>query len=93
MAADITLVNLNMLLIRYGEEADRERHVPLGCLYLTKALEDRGFSVDFRDYQICEAEDPFDIETFLAFLQDPRLSSDCLAWRTCCPSQFWLRKP
>jgi hypothetical protein len=52
MAADITLINLNMLLIRYGEEADRERHVPLGCLYLTRALEDAGFSVDFRDYQI-----------------------------------------
>jgi len=31
MPGDLTLVNLNMLLISYGEEADRERHVPLGC--------------------------------------------------------------
>ena len=65
MPADITLVNLNMLLIRYGEETDRERHVPLGCLYLTRALEDAGFSVDFRDYQMCDAEDPFDMPAFL----------------------------
>ncbi|MBI5572701.1 MAG: radical SAM protein [Desulfomonile tiedjei] len=81
MSADITLVNLNMLLIRYGEEADRERHVPLGCLYLTRAWEDVGFSVDFRDYQMCDAEDPFAIETFLAFLEDPArmIGLSCMA--------------
>ncbi len=71
MCADITLVNLNMLLIRYGEEMERERHVPLGCLYLTKALEDTGISVDFRDYQLCDAADPFRMESFLDFLDDP----------------------
>ena len=49
--ADITLVNLNMLFMRYGQEIERELHVPLGCLYLTRALEDAGFAVDFRDYQ------------------------------------------
>ena len=38
--ADITLVNLNMLYIRYGERAERELHVPLGPLYLTRVLED-----------------------------------------------------
>jgi radical SAM superfamily enzyme YgiQ (UPF0313 family) len=81
MSADITLVNLNMLLIRYGEGADRELHVPLGCLYLTRALEDAGFSVDFRDYQVCESEDPFTIETFLAFLDDaaPIIGLSCMA--------------
>jgi len=35
--ADLTLVNLNMLFMRYGEEVERERHVPLGPLYLTRA--------------------------------------------------------
>lgn len=35
---DIILMNLNMLLMRYGEESERESHVPLGCLYLTKAI-------------------------------------------------------
>ena len=43
MAADITLLNLNMLFIRYCEQLERELHVPLGCLYLTRALEDTGF--------------------------------------------------
>ncbi|MCL2709746.1 MAG: hypothetical protein FWE95_02600 [Planctomycetaceae bacterium] len=41
---DITLINLNMLFMRYGEEIERELHVPLGPLYLTRALEDAGTS-------------------------------------------------
>ncbi len=39
---DITLVNMNMLFMRYGQEVERERHVPLGCLYLTSVLEKAG---------------------------------------------------
>ena len=27
--------------------------------------------MDFRDYQLSEADDPFDVETFLAFVADP----------------------
>ena len=79
--ADITLVNLNMLFIRYGEEAERELHVPLGPLYLTRALEDAGFEVDFRDYQVCTADDPFEMETFLDFLDDPApvIGLSCMA--------------
>jgi len=79
--ADITLVNLNMLFIRYGEEVERERHVPLGCLYLTRALEDAGFQVDFRDYQLCPADDPFDMSAFLDFLKDPApvIGLSCMA--------------
>ena len=81
MSADITLINLNMLLIRYGEKSERELHVPLGCLYLTRALEDAGLTVDFRDYQACEGEDPFDMETFLAFLDAPApiIGLSCMA--------------
>ncbi|HEY3323432.1 MAG TPA: radical SAM protein [Planctomycetota bacterium] len=78
---DITLVNLNMLFMRYGEEIERERHVPLGCLYLTRALEDAGFSVDFRDYQLCNATDPFDMNVFLDFVRDPApvIGLSCMA--------------
>ena len=71
MAADITLVNLNTLFMRYGEKVEREDHVPLGCLYLSAALERAGFTVDFRDYQLSRCVDPFDIESFLAFLAAP----------------------
>lgn len=67
----LTLVNLNLLFMRYGEEVERERHLPLGCLYLVRALEDAGHVVDFRDYQLDDAEDPFDLGHFLEFCRDP----------------------
>ena len=81
MPADLTLVNLNLLFMRYGEQIERERHVPLGCLYLTAALERAGFTVDFRDYQLCESSDPFELETFLAFVADPApvIGLSCMA--------------
>ena len=79
--SDITLVNLNMLFMRYGEQIERELHVPLGCLYLTRALEDAGLAVDFRDYQCCPSEEPFDLGVFLSFLQDPApiIGLSCMA--------------
>ena len=43
MNADITLVNLNMLYVRYADgRKERERHLPLGPLFLTSALERGG---------------------------------------------------
>ena len=79
--SDITLINLNMLFMRYGEEIERERHVPLGPLYLTRALEDAGFEVDFRDYQMVDTDDPFERETFLNFVGDPApiIGVSCMA--------------
>jgi anaerobic magnesium-protoporphyrin IX monomethyl ester cyclase len=79
--ADITLVNLNMLFMRYGEETERELHVPLGCLYLTRALDKAGYVVDFRDYQCCEAIDPFQMGAFLDFLSEPApvIGLSCMA--------------
>jgi len=68
MPADITLVNLNLPFMRYGDQIERELHVPLGCLYLTRGMEAAGFEVDFRDYQLADADEPFDLQTFLAFL-------------------------
>jgi len=81
VSAELTLVNLNMLFMRYGEEVERELHVPLGPLYLTRALEDAGFSVDFRDYQCVDSDEPFDREVFLDFLRDPApvIGLSCMA--------------
>jgi radical SAM superfamily enzyme YgiQ (UPF0313 family) len=81
MPADITLVNLNMLFMRYGEEIERELHVPLGPLYLTRALEQAGCGVDFRDYQLVESADPFDRSVFLEFLREPApiIGLSCMA--------------
>ena len=68
MNADITLLNLNMLYLRYYESVDRERHLPLGPLYLTRAIEDAGLTVDFRDYQFNEYEDPFLLDNCIDYL-------------------------
>lgn len=69
--ADITIVNLNMLFVRYFDAVERERHLPLGPLYVTSALERAGYSVDFRDYQLHEAADLFSSAELLHFLADP----------------------
>ena len=36
MSPDITLLNLNMLYLKYYEKVERELHLPLGPLYLTR---------------------------------------------------------
>jgi len=49
-----------MLFMRYGEGVDASSTSRSDAL-LTRALETAGFSVDFRDYQLCESADPFDL--------------------------------
>ena len=66
--AHITLLNMNMLYLRYYDQVERELHVPLGCLYLTRVMEDAGLSVDFRDYQLNTYDDPFDADNICDFL-------------------------
>lgn len=79
--ADITLVNLNMLFVRYSDAYDKELHLPLGLLYLTSTLEEAGYDVDFRDYQLSEAQDPFDMGAFVDFCADPApvIGLSCMA--------------
>jgi anaerobic magnesium-protoporphyrin IX monomethyl ester cyclase len=68
---DITLINMNMLYIRHFDHVERELHLPLGPLYLISALEKAGLSVDFRDYQLCDYEDPFKPDSIIEFLKEP----------------------
>ncbi|HNV71199.1 MAG TPA: hypothetical protein PKO06_15960, partial [Candidatus Ozemobacteraceae bacterium] len=68
---DITILNLNLLYVRYVDSIDKELHVPLGPLYLTQALENAGFRVDFRDYQLNGYAEPFALENIVAYLADP----------------------
>ena len=82
MQADITLVNLNLLYVRYADgRTEREKHLPLGPLYLTAALEQAGFTVDFRDYQTHDCDDPFRPETIAGYLAEsaPVLGASCMA--------------
>lgn len=52
---------------------------PYGLLCLTAVLEQEGYSVDIRDYQIHECEDPWETDFFLEFLRD---SSDLIGATT-----------
>jgi anaerobic magnesium-protoporphyrin IX monomethyl ester cyclase len=69
-SAAITLLNMNMLYVRYADSVERELHVPLGTLYLTRVLEDAGCDVDFRDYQLNHYDEPFSPESVCDFLAD-----------------------
>lgn len=70
--ADITLVNMNMLYIKYMDgHVRRQCHLPLGPLYLISALKNHDIEVDFRDYQLLEADELFNHETLCDFLKDP----------------------
>lgn len=78
---DVTLVNLNMLCVRYVDRREREIHLPLGPLYLASALERSGFEVDFRDYQMVDRADLFTEEAIASFLDRPApvLLVSCMA--------------
>ncbi|KYK35902.1 MAG: hypothetical protein AYK19_01470 [Theionarchaea archaeon DG-70-1] len=42
---------------------------PYGLLYLAAALEEKGYTVDVRDYQLSTGEDPWEWSSFLEFLK------------------------
>lgn len=70
--ADITLLNMNMLYIKFPDgRIKRDCHLALGPLYLISALKDNGIEVDFRDYQILDKEELFTPEVFVDFLKNP----------------------
>jgi radical SAM superfamily enzyme YgiQ (UPF0313 family) len=79
--ADITLINLNMLYLKHMDGIERERHLPLGPLYLASALEQAGLEVDFRDYQQHECDDIFASEAIADFCRDPApiIGLSCMA--------------
>lgn len=79
--ADITLINLNMLFVRYVDGTEKELHFPLGLLYLATALEKAGMVVDFRDYQFADCDDPFAVDSIAEFCRDPApiIGLSCMA--------------
>jgi radical SAM superfamily enzyme YgiQ (UPF0313 family) len=61
---------MNMLYVRYLDRVEREIHLPLGPLHVARSLEQAGFTVDFRDFQLCAADDLFSETAMTAFLAD-----------------------
>ena len=69
--ADITLINLNMLYVKFLDGSIvRQTHIPPGIVALLAALEKNGIGVDFRDYQLTDEQDLFATETFLDFINN-----------------------
>jgi anaerobic magnesium-protoporphyrin IX monomethyl ester cyclase len=80
--ADLTLVNMNMLYIKFLDgRVHRQCHLPLGPLYLISALKEQGIEVDFRDYQLLDVDEPFNPEVLCDFLEDsaPIIGISCMA--------------
>lgn len=67
MTADLTLVYAQAP--SPGPQGDRA--TPLGCLSIAATLQREGFAVDFRDYQLGDAADPRNPDSFAAFLANP----------------------
>jgi len=76
----ITLFNL---IFRYfpGEHIPVPFYLPYGCLSLISVLREKGYEVDFRDYQFNDYTDPSKIENILEFLNNPAdiIAISCLS--------------
>lgn len=72
--SDITLVNTVF--------PSEVKVPPQGILYLTSALEDAGFDVDIRDYQLCGLDDPWEPAALARFVERsaPVLGFSCMSY-------------
>jgi hypothetical protein len=68
---DITLINLNLMLVRGEKSLDRQVYVPLGLLYIAAYLERQGYNVEFADYQTYSDAPSFDSDGFIRCLGQP----------------------
>ena len=78
---DLTLVNVSLPMPSEVEK-QKDVYLPLGALYLVSALEQAGYRVDFRDYQLfcSKYEYPLSLDAFQDFLADsaPILGVSCM---------------
>ena len=76
----ITLVNLSYGFKGHGNQ---DRLLPLGSLHLVSALEEKGYDVDFKDYQINAMDRSFNTGALATFLGN---SGDVLGVSCCSDS-------
>ncbi|MDY6967911.1 MAG: radical SAM protein [Spirochaetota bacterium] len=84
MDFDITLINVNLMYAVVDGLVDFQIYNPLGILQIASYLEKEGYSVDFRDYQLCvnrNLDDPFNLDNFLDFLKEcaPIVGISCMS--------------
>ncbi len=68
---DVTLINLNLMLINNAGHFDQQNYIPLGLLYIAACLEREGFNVEFIDYQLFSHAKKFDADLFIKKIGEP----------------------
>lgn len=68
---DITLINLNLMLINNAGHYDRQNYIPLGLLYIASLLRREGYHVEFIDYQLFSHVEEFNADLFIKTLGKP----------------------
>jgi anaerobic magnesium-protoporphyrin IX monomethyl ester cyclase len=63
--ADITLMNLNLMLVNQNGRFDQQNYLPLGILYLASFLKKNGYCAELIDYQTFSHAKDFDAELFI----------------------------
>lgn len=59
---DVTLINLNLMLINQNGKYDQQNYLPLGILYLASYLGKYGYNIEIIDYQLFSHARTFDME-------------------------------
>ncbi|MBW2086055.1 MAG: cobalamin-dependent protein, partial [Deltaproteobacteria bacterium] len=70
-APDVTLINLNLMLINNAGRFDQQNYIPLGLLYIAAFLEREGYNVEFIDYQLFSHSREFDAALFCQAIGTP----------------------
>lgn len=68
---DVTLINMNLMLVKSNKGFDQQNYIPLGILYIASYLEREGINVEFADYQTFSEACNFDVELLIDVLKDP----------------------
>jgi len=68
---DVTLINLNLMLINNAGHFDQQNYIPLGLLYIAACLEREGYNVEFIDYQLFSHARKFDADLFINKIGTP----------------------
>ena len=64
-STDVTLINMNLMLVNQDGKYDQQNYIPLGLLYIASCLEKEGHNVEFIDYQLFSCARSFDAQLFI----------------------------
>lgn len=79
-APDITLINLNLMLVNQNGRYDQQNYLPLGLLYIASFLGEKGINAELVDYQLFTHARLFDPGLFIRTLGEtaPIVGFSCM---------------